>query len=224
MARAVFFDIDGTLVDSNTLHVEAWVRAFAEAGHRVEPRAIAGQIGKGADNLVPALLPDTDDVTAERLGDAHGAIFKQRYLDEVRPFPDARALIARVHATGRLTALASSASQEELDHYCRLLDLAGLVDVTTTIDDVGTSKPAPDIFTVALKKASGPAAQIAAHEIVVVGDSPFDMQAARKAGMTPIAVRSGGFDDRALLEAGAATIYDDVTDLLIRFDDSLLAR
>src|SRR5579875_3780626 len=97
MADAVFFDIDGTLVDSNDLHVEAWRRAFAEMGHDIAPERIRGQIGKGADNLVPALIPGAGDEEAEALGDRHGAIFKADYIDRVRPFPHARDLIARVY-------------------------------------------------------------------------------------------------------------------------------
>jgi membrane protein len=218
MARAVFFDIDGTLVDSNALHVEAWVRAFAEAGHTIAADAIAGQIGKGADNLVPALIPGADDDTAEALGDRHGAIFKGEYLERVRPFPHARDLIARVRETGRTVVLASSASGEELKHYCALLDIADLVDASTTIDDVGNSKPAPDIFSVARDKVG-----VEAADVVVVGDAPYDMDAARRCGMARVAVRSGGFDDASLTEAGAQAIYDDVADLLARFDESLLA-
>ena len=218
MARAVFFDIDGTLVDSNTLHVEAWVRAFAEAGHRVEPRAIAGQIGKGADNLVPALIEGADDDAAQAIGDRHGAIFKGEYMARVRPFAHARDLVERVHAGGARVVLASSASKEELKHYCDLLGIAGLVDVATTIDDVGTSKPAPDIFAVARDKAG-----IDAAAVTVVGDAPYDLDAARKCGMARIAVRSGGFDEASLTEAGAQAIYDDVAALLAGFDTSPLA-
>ena len=216
--RAVFFDIDGTLVDSNRLHVDAWVQAFADAGHRIDPDKVAGQIGKGADNLVPELVPGASEEEAKALGDAHGDIFKDRYLAQVRPFPHARALIARVHAAGHLVGLASSASEEELQHYCALLDLAGLVEVSTTIDDVRSSKPAPDIFAVALRKAHG----VEAMNVLVIGDSPFDMQAAVRCAMLPIAVRSGGFDDDALTHAGAALIVDDVAALLARFDDTPL--
>lgn len=215
--RAIFFDLDGTLVDSNRLHVDAWVEAFAEGGHTIDPERIAGQIGKGADNLVPELIPGADEDMAEKLGDAHGRIFKAHYLDQVRPFPQARALVERVHASGRSVALASSASTEELDHYQELLDLAGLVDVVTTIDDVGTSKPAPDIFTVALRKAG-----LEAADAIVVGDSPFDLQAAAKAGMRAVAVRSGGFSDDAL--TGAVAIYDDVAALFADFDASPLTE
>jgi membrane protein len=218
MANAVFFDIDGTLVDSNDLHIEAWLRAFAEAGHDLPRERIAGQIGKGADNLVPALLPGTSDDDAEALGERHGAIFKGEYMERVRPIARARDLVARVHEAGSTVVLASSAGKEELDHYLDLLGIGEMVALSTTSDDVGTSKPAPDIFAVARDKA-----QVAADTVTVVGDSPFDMDAARTCGMRRVAVRSGGFDDPALTEAGAQAIYDDVAALLAGFDDSLLA-
>lgn len=217
--KAVFFDIDGTLVDSNALHVEAWRRAFAEAGHDVDRVAIAGQIGKGADNLVPALLPGTGEDGAQELGDAHGTIFKRDYLAQVRPFPHARDLVQRVHDSGRTVVLASSASEEELKHYLKLLDIEQLVDVSTTIDDAGSSKPAPDIFAIARDKAG-----VDAEAVIVVGDAPYDMDAARKCGMTRVAVRSGGFADSALKEAGAEYLYADVAALLADFDRSPLAR
>ncbi len=217
--EAVFFDIDGTLVDSNALHVAAWVEAFAEAGHEFAPETVLRQIGKGADNLVPALIPGADPRTAKKLGDRHGAIFKDKYLDEVRPFPQARALVSQVHDSGRKVVLASSASQAELNHYVKLLDLEALVDADTTVDDVKHSKPAPDIFVAALGKLTG----VAAEAVVVVGDTPYDMDPARYCGMTGVAVRSGGFDDAALTEAGAAAVYDDVAALLAGFGESVIA-
>ena len=214
--KAVLFDLDGTLVDSNRLHVDAWVQAFADAGHDIAAERIAGQIGKGADHLVPELLPGADAATAEKLGEDHGRIFKSRHLDEVRPFPHARDLLARVHAAGIRVVLASSASKAELDHYVDLLDARELIDASTSIDDVAASKPAPDIFATALAKAD-----VMAAEAVAVGDSPFDIAAAGKAGIATIALRSGGFSDDAL--AGAAAIYDDVAALLAAFDASPLA-
>ena len=217
--QAVFFDIDGTLVDSNGLHVAAWVEAFGEHGHDVAPEVVAAQIGKGADNLVPALITGADARTAKRLGDRHGAIFKDRYLEQVRPFPQARALVDRVHGSGRKVVLASSASQAELDHYVRLLDLKSLVDADTTVDDVAHSKPAPDIFVAALGKV----ASVEAGQVVVIGDTPYDMDPARYCGMVPVAVGSGGFNDEALRAAGAVAIHDDVAALLAVFDGSPLA-
>ncbi len=217
--QAVFFDLDGTLVDSNGFHVDAWREAFAEAGHDFAREVIAGQIGKGADNLVPALIPGADPRTVSKLGDRHGAIFKDRYLAQVRAFPQARELVVRVHESGRKVVLASSASQVELDHYVKMLDLKGLIDADTTIDDVPHSKPAPDIFVVAQEKI----APMAADAIVVIGDTPYDMDPARYCGMVPVAVRSGGFDDAGLREAGAVAVYDDAAALLAELAESVIA-
>ena len=216
--RAVLFDLDGTLVDSNDLHVRTWVEVFAEKGIHVTADAVHAQIGKGADLLVPALVPGADDQTSEAFGDAHGDRFKAEYLAQVRPFPHARDLLARTKAAGRQVVLASSASREELDHYIDLLGARELVDASTTIDDVGTSKPAPDIFATALKKAG-----VAAAEAIAVGDSPYDAESAGKAGMGAAALRSGGFSDRELKEAGATVIYDDAAALLAAFDSSPLS-
>ncbi|MGE7205567.1 YhjD/YihY/BrkB family envelope integrity protein [Sphingomonas sp. NPDC019816] len=214
---AVLFDIDGTLIDSNDLHVTAWHRAFAEAGHDVDRAAIHDQIGKGADNLVPALLPDLSEDAQHRLADAHGRLFKQDYIARAKPFPGARALIERVHAAGSKVVLASSASGEELDHYVALLGIESLVSATTSSDDVDRSKPAPDIFAVALKKAGVPG-----DAAIAIGDTPYDIQSAGKAGMATIAVLSGGFDRHALERAGAIAIHADVADLCRNFATSRL--
>lgn len=215
---AVLFDIDGTLVDSNDYHVLAWEQAFAGIGVRFDRQVIHDQIGKGTDMLVPTLLPDLDEEAQERLGKAHGDAFKSQYLDRVRPFPGARDLLARVHAAGLRVVLASSASKDELDHYLGLLDARELVAATTSADDVERTKPAPDIFATALKKLGVPP-----EEVVVVGDTPYDIEAAGKCGIAAIAVRSGGFTDDALTDAGAVAIHDDVAALLRDFDRSPLA-
>lgn len=208
--RAVLFDIDGTLVDSNEQHVSTWDQAFRERGHVIPLDAIRGQIGKGGDLLVPTLVPGVSEDEVEALSARHGAIFKERYLDLVRPFPDAAALLRRVHRSGRKVVLASSAKGTEVEHYLDLLGVRDLVDATTSIDDVETSKPAGDIFAAALKKAG-----VRANQAVVVGDTPYDIEAAAKCGVRAVAVRSGGFDERAL--AGAVRRYDDVAALLRGF-------
>lgn len=218
--KAVMFDIDGTLVDSNDLHVLAWEEAFAAVGSRFDRQTIHDQIGKGTDMLVPTLLPDTDEAAQQKLGDAHGDIFKKRFLDRVTAFPNARQLLVRVHAGGRQVVLASSASAAELDHYLGLLDVREIVGVTTTADDVEKTKPAPDIFTTALKKV----APLTAAEVIVVGDTPYDIDAAGKCGIAAIGLRSGKFADKALLDAGAIALYDDVAALLADFDNSPLGR
>lgn len=218
--RAVLFDIDGTLVDSNDLHVAAWEEAFATIGARFDAQAIHDQIGKGTDMLVPTLLPDADDAMTEALGKAHGDVFKGRFLAQVQPFPGAHDLLARVAAAGQTVVLASSASGPELDHYLDLLDAREIVSATTSADDVEHTKPAPDIFAVALEKI----APLTAADVLVVGDTPYDIEAAAKCGISAIGVRSGKFADDVLLEAGAIALYDDVAALLAGYDQSPLAR
>ncbi|GAA0660361.1 membrane protein [Sphingomonas insulae] len=215
--RAVLFDLDGTLVDSNGFHIDAWERVFREGGHVVSRERIAGQIGKGGDLLVPALLPDVPQAERNRLATRHGEVFKARYLDLVRPFPGATSLLRRVNASGRQVVLASSASGEELDHYVRLLGVEGLVTAKTSKEDVSTTKPAGDIFAAALAKAG-----VSSRHAVVIGDTPYDIAAAAKCGFPAVAVRSGGFDDDDLRDAVA--LYDDVEAVLAGFDRSPLAR
>ncbi|HEU0045265.1 HAD family hydrolase [Sphingomonas sp.] len=218
MIKAILFDLDGTLVDSNDLHILAWEQVFRDEGVAVDRRRIHDQIGKGADHFVPALIPGADATTAERLGEAHGALFKAHYLETVSPFPGASDLLRRVRDSGRQVVFASSASGAELDHYLDLLAARDIVVATTTADDVGSTKPAPDIFAMALGKLDG----VDAREALVVGDTPYDIAAAAKCGIAGVAVRSGGFPDAAL--SAAVAIYNDVAALLTDFDTSPLNR
>lgn len=220
--KAVLFDIDGTLVDSNDQHVQVWQAVFAAAGHDFSWQVLHDQIGKGADMLVPTLLPGSDAAAAKAYGEAHGKAYKAQYLNAVQPFAGAPALLQRVHAAGQQVVLASSASQAELDHYTGLLGAKGLLAATTCADDVAASKPAPDIFATALAKL----APLTAAEVIVVGDTPYDIQAAKAAkaaGIAAIGVRSGKFPDAVLLEAGAVALYDDTAALLAGYDGSPLA-
>jgi HAD superfamily hydrolase (TIGR01509 family) len=214
--KAVLFDIDGTLADSNDDHVRAWSEAFRQHGHDVAPDRIAGQIGKGGDLLVPALLPGLSDDEQEALTKLHGVVFKARYLDGVKPFPGAVDLLRRTHRAGKTVVLASSASAEEVDHYLDLFGVRDIVAATTSSDEVATSKPAGDIFAAALKKA-----KVRAEEAIVVGDTPYDIEAARKRRVRTVALRSGGFDDAAL--KGAVRVYDDAAALVTGFAKSPLA-
>jgi membrane protein len=217
--RAVLFDLDGTLVDSNDFHVLAWEQAFAGLGFKIDPPAIHDQIGKGTDMFVPALIPDADEAQQEKLGEAHGDAFKSQYLEQVKPFAGAHDLLAHVHRAGQQVVLASSASAEELEHYIALIDAEDLVGATTSADDVERTKPAPDIFATALKKVS----PLTPAEVIVVGDTPYDIEAASRCGIVAVAVRSGKFPDEALHEAGAGVIYDDIAALLANYDTSPLS-
>lgn len=216
--KAILFDIDGTLVDSNDLHVLAWQEAFADIGARFDDQTLHDQIGKGTDKLVPSLMPGLPKNEQKKLGEAHGAIFKSRYLDLVKPFPDAHDLLARAQASGFRLALASSASREELEHYLGLLRAHDLIEASTGSDDVEETKPAPDIFQTALSKLQG----VSPRDTFVIGDTPYDMEAARTSNILALGLRSGKFPDDVLNQAGAVSLYDDVAALLVHYDTSPL--
>lgn len=211
----LLFDIDGTLVDSNDLHVTAWDEVFREAGHDLPRDRIHGQVGKGGDNFVPSLLPDLPEEDQEALATAHGERYKGRYMEQVRPFPAARDLLVRAREEGLKVALATSASGEERDHYLELLEARDLVDLSTSKDDVESSKPSPDIFAAAVEKAG-----VRPDQALVIGDTPYDVIAARRAGVGTIALLSGGFPEEELREAGALAVYRNAADLLDKWDES----
>lgn len=215
MPRAILFDIDGTLVDSNNFHVLAWAEAFHAAGHDYRLAELHAQIGKGADNYVKALLPDVSDEEAEALGEAHKKLFADHYMHRLKPFPGARALLERCREAGLTVMLATSAHAREVEHHLDLLDARGIVQGWTSADDVGCSKPCPDVFETAARKAG-----IAPSEALVVGDTPYDIEAAGAAGIRTVAVRSGLFPDAQL--QGAIALYDNVADLSARFEESPL--
>jgi HAD superfamily hydrolase (TIGR01509 family) len=218
--RAALFDVDGTLVDSNDLHAAAWAEAFRRFGFDIPAEAIRFQIGKGGDNLIPALLPGLGEARRKEIEDYRSALFKRDYLPRVVPFAGVRPLFERLHADGVKIVLASSSGRDEVDHYLDLLGCRDLVAGATSKDDVEHSKPCPDIFEAALAKAA-PAGPDAA---VVIGDSPWDMKAAARLGLRAIGLRCGGFPDEVLREAGAGALYDGPEDLLRRYDLSVFAR
>lgn len=217
--RAILFDIDGTLVDSNDAHVDAWQQAFAGEGYRFTRGEIHRQIGKGGDNLVPSLLPDADDALCERLGDAEHAIYTRDFLPGIVPFPGARDALKAMAGRGHTVILASSASGSEIGHYVDLLDAGGLISGTTGRDDVASSKPCPDIFVAALERTG-----CTPDNAMVIGDTPYDMIAAGRAGIDAIAVLSGGFEEDELRACGAIAVYADVADLAAQYDTSPLGQ
>ncbi|KQO49164.1 HAD family hydrolase [Methylobacterium sp. CM6241] len=217
--RAVIFDIDGTLLDSVDLHAQAWVDAFAHFGVETDPALVRRQIGKGGDELMPVFLPpDRVAREGETIEAYRSDLFKREYLDRVRPFPGVRALFERIRAADLRIALGSSGKKDEVEHYQELLGIADLVDVVTSSDDVERSKPHPDIFESALKKL----APLEPRSILVVGDTPYDAEAAAKAGLSTIGVLCGGFPAADLSKAGCIAIYRDPQDLLAGFDRSPL--
>ena len=221
MIKAIIFDVDGTLVDSNDLHVEAWREAFRGRGKELSFDDLHGQMGKGGDQLMPVFCSKEElDEFGEELERDRGELFAGRYLSRVRPFPRVRELFERLKADGLQIALASSAKEQELEHHKRSLRVEDLLEAATSADDAERSKPHPDIFQAALGGLKG----VRPEEAVVVGDTPYDVEAAAKAGMRTVGLLSGGFTDEALRGAGAVAVYRDVSDLLDNYDDSPLAK
>ncbi len=216
--RAVLFDIDGTLVDSNDAHAHAWVKAFAEAGVRVEFDRVRCAIGMGGDKLMPAVA-DIEEETplGTRISTRRSEIFKSEYLAQLQPFRDAGTLVRRIKTLGLEAVAASSAKRDELEALLKVADANSLLGKAASGDDADESKPDPDIVHAALKKAG-----VHAGEAVMIGDTPYDVEAASRAGVVAIAFRCGGWTDEAL--RGAIAIYDGPWDLLSRLDDSPLRQ
>jgi HAD superfamily hydrolase (TIGR01509 family) len=208
--QAVFLDIDGTLVDSNEFHVSAWAHAFQKNGVPMQRDRIRKHIGKGKDKLIPDLLPDSTDRLRASIGEAHDEQYQSELLPRVKAFPHASDFVSKLHRLGLKVLLASSAKKAEVEHYVKLLGVESILDGTTSADDVEQSKPAGDIFAAALKKV----APITAAETVVIGDTPYDVIAARKCGIRAIGLLSGGFSAEELTDAGAIAVFDSVGELL----------
>lgn len=217
--KAAIFDIDGTLVDSVDLHAKAWQEALREFGHDVPFDKVRSQIGKGGDQLIPVFLTNQEQKQyGEKLEEFRGKLWKSKYMHLVKPLPKVRELVERIIEDGKKVALASSAKEDELEEYKRIARIDDLVRTETSSDDAERSKPHPDIFEAALQKLQ----EMPAADAVVIGDSPYDAQAAGKLGIPSIGVRSGGFADQELWSAGYAMLYNDCADLLAHYDESLL--
>jgi HAD superfamily hydrolase (TIGR01509 family) len=218
MIGAVLFDVDGTLVDSNDLHAAAWQQAFRHFGITLSFDRIRAQIGKGGDNLIPTLLPrDASERLHTEIEDFRSDLFRRDYLPKAHPFPEVCALLRTIRDDGRQIVLATSAKQAELDFHVDRMGCGDLVTAATTNDDVEHSKPCPDIFEAALAKV----APLGPDEVVVVGDTPWDVKAAARIGIRAIAVRCGGFPEEELRRAGAAEIYDGPKELIARYPEWL---
>jgi len=210
---AVLFDVDGTLVDSNDAHAHAWVQAFAEASISVEFAAVRRCIGMGGDKLMPAVAGiDAESPSGEAISKRRGEIFKATHLPHLKPFRDADRLVAAVKARGLTAVAASSAKKNELRPLLQVAGVADLFDGATSSDDAEESKPDPDIVQAALRQAKATAA-----DAVMIGDTPYDIEAAARAGVAAIAFRCGGWSDPDL--RGARAIYDGPWDLLTRLDE-----
>lgn len=216
MIEAFIFDVDGTLIDSNDFHARAWEKAFAEYGKNFSAAQIRPHIGKGADTLLPSFLNHKE---IEEIGDAianrRGEIFDAEFLPQVKPFPRVRELFQKIKADGKRVALASSSNENEVEEYKKIARIEDLVDEATSADDADESKPKPDIFLAALELLGEPPRET----VLVVGDAPYDAEAAKKAKLKIVGVLCGGFDNKVLREAGCAAIYNDPADLLKNYQN-----
>ncbi len=216
-ASIAILDIDGTLVDTNYQHALAWFRAFAKHDVVLPIWRIHRHIGMGGDQFVPAL---TDERFERERGDEVREAETQLYMQmigEVEPMRDARKLIEDINGRGHKALLASSAKADEVDHYLDLLDARELADGWTSSADVESTKPEPDLVHAALDKAGADP-----DDAVMIGDTPWDVQAAQRAGVPTIAVMTGGFSEQELREAGAVAVYESVAELREQLDRTVL--
>jgi HAD superfamily hydrolase (TIGR01549 family) len=219
MIRGVIFDLDGTLVDSNELHVLAWHDTFRHFQKEIPLERLREQIGKGGDQYLPVFLNEREmREFGEEADKYRGEVFKKKYLPHVKPFPKVRELFERLRTDGKKIALASLGKDDEVRHYEKLLGIRGMVDCMTTADQVAHSKPKADVFIAALNMLSLPT-----REAIAIGDTPYDIEAAKKIELPVIAVLCGGFSEQVLRDEGALAIFGDPADLLQRYYQSPLA-
>lgn len=216
--RGVILDVDGTLVNSNDAHAHSWVEAMAEQGYQVPFDTVRPLIGMGGDKVLPETIGvDKDSPTGKKISQRRGEIFKERYLASVRPFPHAQDLLNHMREHGLKLAVASSAKPDELKSLLSIVGAADLIQDKSSEKDASNSKPAPDIMEVTLRKIGLPA-----NEVLMLGDTAYDIESSKKVGVGTIALRCGGWKDSDL--QGAVAIYNDPADLLAHYDESPLAQ
>jgi HAD superfamily hydrolase (TIGR01509 family) len=215
--HGVIFDVDGTLVNSNDAQAKSWVEALKDFGYSVPYEKVRPLIGMGGDKVLPETIGvQKDSEKGKQISNRRGEIFKEKYLPNIKPFPDAQKLLDRMHEQRLKLAIATSAQPDELRPLLQIVGAADLIEDKTSAKDAKSSKPNPDIMQVALKRVGYPA-----NEVVMIGDTPYDIEAARKVSVGTIVFRCGGWSDSDLAEAIA--IYNDPADLLAHYDSSPLA-
>jgi HAD superfamily hydrolase (TIGR01509 family) len=218
LLQGVIFDVDGTLVDSNDAHAQSWVDTFAEAGYSVPFDVVRPLIGMGGDKLLPkaaGIRHDSDE--GKKLTMRRSEIFREKYLPKLKPLNGSRALVERVRKAGLKPLVATSAKDEELKGLLKAAQVADLMEERATASDAKKSKPDPDIIHAAIEESG-----LAADQLIMIGDTPYDVEAASRAGVRIIGFRSGGWNDADL--SGASAIYDGPADLLVHYESSLLYR
>ena len=219
MVQGVILDVDGTLVLSNDAHAQAWVDAYAAYGYEVSFDKVRPLIGMGGDQLMPQVTPELnkEEGDGKAISERRKELMINRYGPTLPPTKGARQLIERMKDEGLKLIIGSSATSQELEVLLKSAAIDGLIDQVTSSSDAEASKPAPDIVEAALKKL-----EMQPSEVLMLGDTPYDIESANAAGVGVIAVRCGGFNDADL--AGAKAIYDDPADLLAHYADSPLGK
>ncbi len=218
MIKGVIFDIDGTLVDSNDAHAQSWVDTFAEAGYDVPFDVVRPLIGMGGDKLLPKTIGKSrDSEEGKKLVKRRSEIFRERYLPHLRPLKGARDLVLRVRSDGLKAVVATSAKEEELKGLLKAAQVDDLMEEEATASDADRSKPDPDIVHAAIEQSG-----VSSEYLVMIGDTPYDIEAASKAHVRTIAFRSGGWKDDAL--KGAVEIYNGPDDLLAHYESSIIGK
>ena len=218
MLKGVIFDVDGTLVDSNDAHAQSWVDTFTEAGYDVPFEKVRPLIGMGADKLLPKTIGiSRDSDEGKKLGERRGKIFRSKYLPRLQPLPGARDLVLRVKQDGLKAIVATSAKDDELKGLLKAAHVEDLMEEKATASDAKRSKPDPDIVEAAIEESG-----TSSKHLVMIGDTPYDIEAAAKAGVRAIGFLSGGWSREAL--EGASAVYEGPADLLAHYDSSLLGE
>jgi len=220
LLRAVILDIDGTLLDSNDAHAHAWVEAMSDYGYSVLFEKVRPLIGMGGDKVLPETLGiEKDSERGKRISQRRGEIFKTRYLSQIKPFSQAQDLLQCMHDHGLALVVGSSAEPDELKAMLQLIGphVSDLIGQQASSKEAKRSKPDPDVIQAALERGGYPAS-----EVVMLGDTPYDIQAAAEANVATIALRCGGWKDSDL--AGALAVYNDPSDLLAHYGTSPLVR
>ena len=212
--RLIIFDVEGTLIDCVRQSLICWREAFASYGFEVSCAQFHPHSGRDPDEMIRLLLPvSAADRWAKQLKEAHGRCYRDRFLYTVKPFPDVRALFARIKRAGGITGLATTCSGTELSHYCGVADISDLVDHLACGEEVSREKPHPDLIQLVLSRA-----RIDPADAVMIGDTPYDAQAAGQASAVAIGVMSGGFTQSELGASGCAEVYADTAALLKAYE------
>ncbi len=214
----VLLDVDGTLVDSNDAHARAWLQALSEVKVQAAFATVRRLIGKGGDKLLPEVAGiDAESPKGKAISKRRGEIFQKEFLPSLHPFPEVKQLLARMKKAGLRLGVASSAKDDELKSLLRICEADEFVEASTSSDDADNSKPDPDIVHAALKRLGLPAGQV-----ILLGDTPYDVEAGNRAAVKVVALRCGGWDDTGL--AGALKVYDSPAELLAQFEESPFVR